>query len=291
MNTIPIARGFSSGSLRSLYLEMYRGDNLCATGSGFIAYSDWNLDDQTLRIGLATAKHNFTGSNFFTGQFINQSEPYIPNKVKIYFPEINGSQLRFFFVEYDLLNESENDSELFFSLNDADIAFLPIKKEHLKKISSLTFFDISNQDVGEDFFVGSEVQIIGHPVQRFPPNYLAISSFGKLAYEPSFLFPYKVRDDDRRLLNAYLINARTFSGQSGSLVYRYASCHPFLNDSGSFVSNAGARECLIGLYSSRLNPFERKSEKIPDPDLGLVWRTSALLDVLKLLPIMDMSND
>lgn len=291
MNNIPISRGFSSGSLRSLYLEMFRDDILCGTGSGFIAYSDWSLKDQALRIGLATAKHNFTGLDFFTGQYINHNHPFIPNKVKIYLPEIIDNQLIFFAVEYDLLNECDNDAELFFFLSDADIAFLPIKKEHIKRISPVACFNLSTQDVGEDFFVGSEVQIIGHPVKRFPPNYLAISSFGKLAYEPSFLFPLKVCDDDFRLLNAYLINARTFSGQSGSLVYRYASCHPFLNSSGSFVSNAGAIECLIGLYSSRLNPFERKSEKRPDPDLGLVWRTSALLAVLKLLPIMEMSND
>jgi len=291
MSTIPIARGFSSGSLRSLYLEMFRDNYLCGTGSGFIAYSDWSLDGSEFRIGLATAKHNFTGLDFFTGRSINPIDMRIPNKVKVYFPEINDNQLCFFVVEYDLLNEFENDAELFFSLIDADIAFLPIKKEHLKRISPAAYFNLSIQDVGDDFFIGSEVQIIGHPVQRFPPNYLAISSFGKLAYEPSFLFPLKVGDNDCRLLNAYLINARTFSGQSGSLVYRYASCHPFLNDCGSFVSNAGAIECLIGLYSSRLNPFERISEKRPDPDLGLVWRTSALLDVLKLLPIMDMSND
>ena len=287
MSTISLSPGCSAGSVRSLYLEMLRDETILATGSGFIACTGHFRSDKKLRIGLATAKHNLTGTNFFTGQSNNGKDLKIPNNVRVYFPEIINGGLNFFSSIYDL---GESPNEKFFSSNNADVAFLNLRKDDISRVCGVSIFDLdSSQFLGKDFSVGSEVQILGHPIKRFSPNYLATSSFGKIAYEPSVSFPFKDKENCREL-DAYLVNARTFSGQSGSLVYRHVSCHPYLNGCGEFMSNSGAIDVVVGLYSSRINPHEDEFGNKPDSDLGLVWRASALFDVLQLLPPADLPN-
>ena len=290
MSVIRLEPGFNAGSIRSLYLEFFSGNQLLSSGSGFVAETCSFDGDKLSRVGLLTAGHNFTGKNFFTDSQLGKA---IPDKVAVYFPSISNDELCFFCVEYDLLND---DNEINYRCHEsADVAVLALRKQDIQRIPQCVVLSVDDGH-RRRLEVGGDVQIIGHPVIRFNPNYTAISSFGKFAYEPSMAFPFRVSEKDLRELPAYLVNARTFQGQSGSLVSRYVTAHPYFRG-GEFMYDAGVDDCVLGLYSSRIVSPEcidletRKKDgdihwSVPS-DLGLVWKTHVLRETLCLIPSID----
>jgi Trypsin-like peptidase domain len=112
--------------------------------------------------------------------------------------------------------------------------------------------------------VSDFVNIVGFPFGRNAGGGFAIWTKGSIATDPDLDF------DD---LPAFLVDARTRQGQSGSPVILYSPPGPVAleSESGAMgVFDAPMTE-LLGVYSGRINA---------ESDLGYVWKRSCLVEIV-----------
>lgn len=130
---------------------------------------------------------------------------------------------------------------------------------------------------------GLELDFVTYPIDQSPARLeiandvftigfpLGFDALEQLAFpvwtRGSIAWPPRLDWDDRP---AFLIDARTRAGQSGSPVVFYAdSTMPYMPQSGEVTF--GPAWGLVGVYSGRLHE---------DSDLGVVWKKSALKELL-----------
>ena len=266
--------GFNGGSLRAHCMEMYRDELKLAHGTCFIVWHRVHINGKCEnKLLLFTAQHNASGLNFFSRQCLNKSCA-TPNKLKIYLP-LNENPFNFFIHEIDLENEKiihHPEGE-----NHCDVIAFNISAQVAEKIEPVAFISTRNMghEIGSQKYApADDLQILGFPFER-QQNALPVWMSGNFAYEPSRKFPYTWKEKDiskQRELPAYLINAKTFSGQSGSPVMRHHRDQPSWCGSG-WMTPAGAVDELIGIYTCRLEPTGLTNMS---PDLGLVWGCEVL---------------
>jgi len=110
------------------------------------------------------------------------------------------------------------------------------------------------------------VSVVGFPFGMTGGGSLAIWATGFVASEPQV---------DMRDLPLFLIDCRARPGQSGSAVVVFRNGGTVITEDGSISVGTGSACRFLGLYSGRINS---------ESDLGLVWKESALLDILATLP-------
>jgi hypothetical protein len=141
-----------------------------------------------------------------------------------------------------------------------DLAALP-----LTRLDEVEFYPYDLEGVGYDIAVGptSVVSVIGFPFAKTAGGALAIWATGFIASDP---------DVDLNKLPLFLIDCRSRPGQSGSPVvaYRELGQTVALQDGATAVYDQAVWR-LLGIYSGRINE---------QSDLGLVWKTSAIRDIV-----------
>jgi hypothetical protein len=106
------------------------------------------------------------------------------------------------------------------------------------------------------------LSIVGFPFGMTAGRKLGVWTRGFLASEP---------DIDWNDLPCFLIDARTRKGQSGSPVLNHSPAGAINIPGGMMAISGKPVTNLLGVYSGRVNS---------ESDLGIVWKTSALRDLL-----------
>jgi Trypsin-like peptidase domain len=108
-----------------------------------------------------------------------------------------------------------------------------------------------------------QVSIIGFPFGQSHGGNLGIWVQGTVATEPGIDW------DD---LPCFLIDSRTRQGQSGSPVIIFQSGRTRQSELGVIVMGGTETIRFVGIYSGRIHV---------ESDLGIVWKISALIDILR----------
>ncbi|MGC4890066.1 trypsin-like peptidase domain-containing protein [Micromonospora sp. DT227] len=240
-------------SVASLFLEMRVRDEFLASGTGFVVIHG----DQPY---LITNRHNLSGRSSDTNEprhssaatpdsvaIMHNSKTGLGNWVKRFEPVVNaeGEPL---WLEHPRFGRQ------------VDVVALP-----LRNLDGVELYPHQLEDNGPEVSAGiSEgVNIIGFPFGLTGGGVLGIWSRGFIATEP---------DIDFNDLPLFLIDSRTRPGQSGSPVIAYFDGGMVrLKDGGSAMFSGPPIEKLLGVYSGRINS---------QSDLGFVWRTSAVKEIL-----------
>jgi hypothetical protein len=273
-----ISNNFNSGSIKALYIKLFFNDQYLFHGTGFIGHRSHN--NECL---LFTAKHLVTTIDFFT------AEPKVvrPNKMEILYTDKNNSVLHKMrsidLYKADGMASLDDDKKLWIEHPsiETDIVAFSLDNSFLNDISVGCFIDIEPPAARYPLEPGNSIYVLGFPFKRMN-NFLAVWTSGSLAFEPSQDFPMVLKDESgnwfEKLLPAYLINARTFFGQSGSPVVDYSSNQArFNNNDQCWYLDSGASGGILGMYTSRLNPqTESAQESKQSSDLGIVWKTEVL---------------
>jgi hypothetical protein len=110
------------------------------------------------------------------------------------------------------------------------------------------------------------VSIIGFPFGQ-SANKFALWSTGFVASEPAI---------DCFELPVFLVDCRARRGQSGSPVVAFRQAGQMVGfTDGSMAMMSGPISSLLGMYSGRINA---------DSDLGMVWKVSALQELVNSVP-------
>jgi hypothetical protein len=275
---------YNAGSVSALYLEMLRENgSLIAHGTGFVGYHQWNPHTWV----LFTARHNFSGKG--------DDAAHIPSKVRIFVPELNrlawdpvtldlrSSDWKPLWYEHPSLREKVDVAALVLNPSDMRNGGIQIGYHAIDEFSQAQ----------RDLRVTQKVHVIGHPIKR-DGDYQAIWTTGHLASEPlvDFFDPHL-----KEKLPYFLVNCRTWSGQSGSPVVRYDDWHPFWTR-GSWQRRVGAVNVMPHMYTGRLHPSSEHLTDSDNPaeirqssDIGIVWKSSVLIEIFQSIINERRSND
>lgn len=226
-----------------------------ATGTGFVLES---------RIGpvLMTNRHNVTGRHQDTGQPLSKTGG-VPNEIEI----VHNCKGQ--------LGSWVGKTEPLFAANQAnlwkehprfgakaDVVALP-----LTNLNDVDLYPYDLNNPGPDIALGpGEVcSVVGFPFGLQAGGSLAIWATGFIASE---------LDIDLNNLPIFLIDCRSRQGQSGSAVIAYRTGGSFGMNNGSTAIFTGTVTKLLGIYSGRITP---------ESDLGIVWKVSAISELIEAL--------
>lgn len=247
-------------TMKSLFIEMYRGDLKLASGTAFLA-----ANGRESHCALITNRHNVTGRNQDTGKCLNDmgAEPdaivihfhrkdrfqeWVPIRLPLYRP--NGVP---YWIEHPVHGAGADLVALNMSWGN-DVEKYPYYMG--------TTLDRFTVHVGP----AEPVSVIGFPFGLSSFGRLPIWTTGFLAQELELVTPERP---------VFLIDCRTRAGQSGSAVisYRTGSYRTRTENGriGSRLSGTPAWEFLV-IYSGRVNA---------ESDLGRVWHVTAVKEVLE----------
>lgn len=236
-------------SLQSLFVEVIANGHLIGSATAFVCRAPFGTDH------LITNRHVVTGRNQETGVPLHCACA-IPDTLRVYH---NGPELgQFVPVEVPLL---ETDTPLWTehpSLGDqADLVALRIRSDERIRLYPY----LVRHDAHLRIEPADRVSVVGFPFgERTAPSF-AIWATGFVASEPD------INHGGRPI---FLIDCRTRKGQSGSPVILGRSNHGNLtHDDGSTTGHLLPE--LLGVYSGRINA---------ESDLGIVWKASAIADLL-----------
>lgn len=261
-------------------MPLYDEKNAClAAPSVFPVKLQMRFDGTELSVGtgfistaaagplLITARHNLTGRHQDTGVCLSKHGG-VPNEVLI---RHNASEiLNYIELVEPVLDDSTPLWHEHPSLGtSADFVALPLTKLEGVNLSHAVFpfmpplFRLTPAE---------PVSVIGYPFGLAGAGDLAIWTTGFIATEI---------DLDYGGFPQFLIDARTRPGQSGSPVLAYRSGVTNMRDGTSKVLSLPAWD-VLGIYSGRINH---------DSDLGVVWKISAVAELINSLAPGSVSPD
>ncbi|MBX3492473.1 MAG: trypsin-like peptidase domain-containing protein [Parvibaculum sp.] len=251
------------------HLEMFFGDQLLASGSGFF----WKDGERTF---LVSNWHNFSGINPTTGQPLSSS---------------GGRPTKIQFSAFKKM--SEEDEKGFFELNSATITIricaddlsLPVWLEHPKfgKAVDVAVLDVTKPVRGLHIMhantveadavlepsASQEVFIIGFPLGRLTRVPTPIWKRGSIATEPTY---------DPNDLPSIYVDTASRTGMSGSMVIaRHTVVGKSVTRKDGSESNTylyAIQDVFLGVYSGRLGADEFKAQ------LGIVWKRQVLEEII-----------
>ena len=250
---------FAYPSLRSLYIEPHR-DGLClSSATGFVV-------DTVAGPHLITNLHVVTGRHPVTCK-VNA----IPNELVIYHHK-KGCLGEWAARSEPLVSDNWHLWREHPTLGDK-AGFVAVPLTNLQDVDLFyvdpvhPWFAEYEDDRSDDFLLGPSdmVSVVGFPFGKSSSGYLPIWVTGFLASELS-------EDYDR--LPIHLIDSRTRPGQSGSPVFAYRSGGAVTTESGTVTVFNGPVAKFLGVYSGRIQN---------DSDLGMVWKASALAELIQSL--------
>ena len=231
----------------------FNGQNL-ATGTGFVLNSAKGPV-------LVTNRHNLTGRWQKDNKPLSKNGG-IPNKVEIFHHAT--SRLGHWVPKTEPLY-SDQDSELPRWIEHpvlgakADFVALP-----LTQLDTVALYPYGLANPGQHIKIGPAeiVSVIGFPFGKTAGGYFPIWVTGFTASEP---------DIDFDNLPIQLIDCRSRPGQSGSPVVAVRASGFIPLENGDQALFGGPVHKMIGIYSGRIRP---------ESDLGIVWKTSAIAELI-----------
>lgn len=242
-------------SVMSLFIQMRCNGQPLASGTAFVATMNGAP-------ALVTNRHNVTGRDQQTGQPLSPTGG-IPNElvvahnkagqlgqwVQVVEPLYNGATPRW--IEHKALGQN------------ADFVALP-----LTQLGQVQLYPYDPANPGQLIRIAPSevVSVIGFPFGIGVGGALAIWATGFVASELAADYDGKP---------AFLIDCRSRQGQSGSAVVAYRGNGSALLESGENVFFSGPVYRFLGIYSGRVNK---------ESDLGIVWKASAIAELLNQGP-------
>lgn len=242
-------------SVQSLLLQMQFDDQPLSTGTGFLSASSKGPV-------LITNRHNVTGRRQDNNKPMS-SNGGIPNEILIY-QNVKGQlgkwkpKIERLYVDQD--NETSRWIEHPVLGSKADFVALP-----LTQLDDVELYPYDLESPGANLMISpaEAISVIGFPFGRSAGGLFPVWATGFIASEPMVDFDG---------LPIQLIDCRSRPGQSGSPVVAYRSGGMITMEDGSSAAFGGPVSKLIGIYSGRINS---------ESDLGIVWKTSAILELVR----------
>ena len=237
---------------QALFLEFYFNDSNIATGTGFVA----KAQDKHV---LITNRHNVTGRHQETEKPLH-TKCAVPNQVKIWHHR-KGRLGSWVCITQPLFKDKENSEHLWLEHpvlgEKADFVALPLVNDTYIELFPIAFN-------GHDIKIGpaENVSVIGFPFGKSVSGKWPIWANGTIASEP---------DIDYEEKPVVLIDCRSRTGQSGSPVIAFRSGGGVKMRDGSTKFFNGPVSKFIGIYSGRISP---------ESDLGMVWKASAIQELI-----------
>ena len=238
----------SQPSFQSLYVEVQALGKKISNGTAFVVKAE--LGDTF----LLTNRHIVTGRHQDTEELLSKATGAIPDSLLVWHNS-NTELGQFVAVEVPLY---DGETPLWIEHPTygpkADFVALRIPVRSDIKIYAYCAKAFSDMDIEP----AQTVSVVGFPFgERTGPSF-AVWATGFVASEPEI-------DHGGRPI--FLIDCRSRPGQSGSPVILHHGCR-------NVVAEAKESEIiseLLGIYSGRINEGS---------DLGVVWKTSAIIDLL-----------
>ena len=243
-------------SLKSIYISILFNDMELATATGFLVSKESN-------IYLVTNRHVVTGRDNQTNKCLDRIHAAIPNILEIWIPYKTSEYYKWYKIRYNLYDESNNPLWMEHPIykNKVDVVALNLGKFE----QNIFCYNINSSYVP---IVTENVFIIGYPFGynvRPKEGKYAVWSTGTIASDPDL--DLEINDEQ---LPAFLIDAKTRKGQSGSPVI-YHSTNGFDRKDNGFAIYGGPITHELGVYSGRINA---------DSDLGYVWKWKLIKEII-----------
>jgi len=246
-------------SLKSLFIEMYFGDQLLSTGTAILS-----AVNKSSRCAVITNRHNVTGRHQETGECLSKTLG-IPDNIVIYFHRSKSNIGEWLKVKIPLYRD---DGTPFWIEHpklgaSADVIALNIKWGG--DVLCLPYYiDHDTDRIGMIVNPAETVSVIGFPFGLSTVGKLPVWSTGFLAQELSLVTEEKPE---------FLIDCRSRQGQSGSPVIAYRVSNYRIVDDDKITTQITPKIAweFLGIYSGRMNP---------ESDLGRVWHVSILKELL-----------
>jgi S1-C subfamily serine protease len=244
-------------TVKSLYINVCFNETVIAYATGFLV-------NQNGKIYLITNRHVVTGKNNETGECLDSKMQAIPNNLQVWIPYSNNNGISWILQTIQLYDENENKLWLEHLIYKEKVDVVA-----LLFIGTITNIITYNFETSYNPVITENVFIIGYPYGYLirPKNGLfAIWSTGTIASEPSLDLNIGGIEAP-----AFLIDAKTRKGQSGSPVIYYSSNGMDRRENGFAICNGPVLH-EIGIYSGRINA---------ESDLGYVWKWSVIKDIIE----------
>lgn len=247
-------------SLCSLYVEVYYENIFLGTATAFI------VENKVKEQYLITNRHVVTGRNNIDNKVMDKMGA-IPNKLIVQIPEYHKEDDMFIWNQWQI-NLYKNGKERWLEhprlKNKMDV--IAIKLE--KMVSNMCYLI---EETNYLCSICDNIKIIGYPFGykvNKKEGYYGIWISGTIASEPLVNLEVKGIEGE---LPAFLIDARTREGTSGSPVIYYNRQGLLPMNSGFSIQNEAVR-IPIGIYSGRITS---------DSDLGIVWKWKVLHEIIE----------
>ena len=243
-------------SLKSIYISILFNDIELATATGFLVKKDDNMY-------LITNRHVVTGRNNQTNKCLDEINASIPNKLDIWFPHKTPEEYKWSKISYELYDENDNPLWIEHPIYRNKVDVIALKLGVFEQ--NLFCYSINSS---YEPIVTDNVFIIGYPYGyniRPKEGRYAIWSTGTIASDPDL--DVEINGEQ---LPAFLIDAKTRKGQSGSPVM-YHSSTGIDRYNGGIAMWGGPITHELGIYSGRINS---------DSDLGYVWKWKLISEIL-----------
>ena len=243
-------------SIRSIYLSSYYNEIELGKATGFIVKEKENLY-------LVTNRHVVTGKNNQTNKCMNPMGA-LPNKLKAWIPYLKEDKYCWKNVEIELYDNKENPvwKEHREYKEKIDVVAIYLGKNNIKTFT----YNLKSSYCP---IVAEQMYVIGFPygfAVRPQEGKYAIWSSARAASDPDL--DLYIQGEQ---LPAFLIDAKTRQGQSGSPVIFYNE-QGMVRRNGGFSIYGSPITQEIGIYSGRINA---------ESDLGYVWKWSLLSGIIE----------
>ena len=242
-------------SLKSLYIDVkYNNINLGSATGFVVKYNDKNY--------LITNRHVVTGRNNESNHCMNNMGS-IPDALRVVVPIVEENRAAWTSINIKLYDENDNPKWLEHPVyhGTIDVVAIEMLDFHFK---SIDYSVVGNDEIE----VTENVYIIGYPYgySVLPGDKkVAVWTNGSVASEPEFGI-----NINGMQLPAFLVDAKTRSGQSGSPVIYYNNIG-IKKEKGGVAMYGGPVSFNVGIYSGRINK---------DSDLGYVWKWSVIKEII-----------
>lgn len=247
-------------SLKSLFIEMFYGDQFLSSGTATLV-----ANDKGSHCSLITNRHNVTGRHQETGKCLSETLG-VPDSIVIHFHKSGGDIGSWLKIKLPLYRE---DGSHFWVEHpsigvDADIVALNLNwGSDVQRFPYYLKLDLDR--VGMVISPAEPLSVIGFPFGLSTSGKLPIWATGFLAQELSLV----TKENP-----VFLVDCRTRQGQSGSPVIAFRTTgHRSISEDGRTSASLSGKTAweFLGIYSGRVNS---------ESDLGKVWHVSAVQELL-----------
>lgn len=242
-------------SLKSLYIDIKYNEVTLGSATGFVV--EYNSKKYFI-----TNRHVVTGRHNETGECMNRMGS-VPNILRIVVPIIKENGAAWTSLEIELYDKKDNPNWLEHPIYGEKVDVVAVE------LSNFDYGSVNYSVFGDgEVVVTDTVYIVGYPYgySVLPGDQkVAIWTLGSIASEPELGINIQ-----NTQLPAFLVDAKTRSGQSGLPVLYYNQNGIKPNKNGiSFYG--GTISFNVGIYSGRINN---------ESDLGYVWKWSVIKEIL-----------